>query len=245
MLTDQELERYRRQILLPEIGVAGQERLKSSRALVVGAGGLGSPICVYLAAAGVGTIGIVDSDTVGLSNLNRQVLYGIPDLGRQKAETAAERLTRLNPEIRVRPMALRLTASNAAGILQDYDVLVDGTDNVSTRLMMNRAAREAGIPCVFGGVNGLYGQVMTVLPGSGPCLACLLGDSAPPVAGGEIPVLGGTPGVIGCLQSIEAVKLLLNIGRLLVGRLMTLDLLNMRFDEILLRPDPACPVCGR
>jgi adenylyltransferase/sulfurtransferase len=239
--------RYSRHLLLPEVGEEGQRRLKASSVLVVGAGGLGSPLAIYLAAAGVGRLGLVDFDRVDESNLQRQVLYGTSDLGRPKLEAARTRLADLNPALRIDLHPVRLESANAMEILAPYDVVVDGTDNFPTRYLVNDACALLGKPNVHGSIFRFDGQVSVFHAAKGPCYRCLYPDPPPP---GLVPscaeggVLGVLPGVIGVLQAIECVKLLLGHGEPLIGRLLLFDALGMRFRELTLRKDPACPLCG-
>ncbi len=246
-LSPAELRRYGRHLVIPEVGVEGQERLKASRVLLVGAGGLGSPLALYLAAAGVGHLGLVDFDTVDESNLQRQVLYGESDVGRPKLDVAIERLRQINPHIRVQPHLLRLDSSNALEVMDGYDVVVDGTDNFPTRYLVNDACVLAGKPNVYGSIFRFEGQVAVFWGAEGPCYRCLFPEPPPP---GLVPscaeggVLGILPGVIGTLQATETVKLLLGIGEPMIGRLLLFDALKMRFRELRLKKDPACPVCS-
>ena len=242
-----ELLRYSRHLLLPEVGPAGQQRLKAARVLLVGAGGLGSPAALYLAAAGVGTIGIVEFDTVDLSNLQRQVLHGTSQVGELKLASARERLRDLNPEISVLPIADRLTAANALRIIGGYDVVIDGSDNFPTRYLVNDACALSGKPLVYGSVVRFDGQVSVFDAARGPCYRCLFSEPPPP---GLVPscaeggVLGVLPGIIGTLQALEAIKLILGIGDSLIGRLVLFDALRLQFRELALRKDPECPLCG-
>ena len=246
-LTAEERIRYSRHLLLPEVGEEGQRRLKASSVLVVGAGGLGSPLAMYLAAAGVGRMGLVDFDRVDASNLQRQVLYGTSDIGRPKLEAARARLADLNPNLRLDLHAARLESANAMEILAPYDVIVDGTDNFPTRYLVNDACALSGKPNVHGSIFRFDGQVSVFDAAKGPCYRCLYPDPPPP---GLVPscaeggVLGVLPGVIGVLQAIECVKLLLGTGEPLIGRLLLFDALGMRFRELTLRKDPGCPLCG-
>jgi adenylyltransferase/sulfurtransferase len=247
-LSESERARYARHLTLPEVGVEGQRRLKASRVLCIGAGGLGSPVMTYLAAAGVGEIGIVDDDRVDFSNLQRQILHGTSDVGRLKTESAAGRLAEINPEVRVTRHETRFTAANAADLAEPYDLIIDGTDNFPTRYLSNDLAVLTKKPNVYGSIHRFEGQVSVFAPHlGGPCYRCLFPD---PPAPGMIPscaeggVLGILPGIVGAMQANEAVKLLLGIGDPLVGRLVHFDALSFRFREIRLRRDPACAVCG-
>jgi molybdopterin/thiamine biosynthesis adenylyltransferase/rhodanese-related sulfurtransferase len=246
-LAPEERERYHRHLLLPEVGEEGQERLLAARVLLLGAGGLGSPAALYLAAAGVGTIGIADADVVELSNLQRQILHGTSRVGVPKVESAAATLRELNPGVRVQPHPVRVTSANALPLLDAYDVIVDGGDNFPTRYALNDAAVKLRKPLVHGSVYRFEGQVTTILPGIGPCYRCLFpqppgADLAPSCD--EAGVLGVLPGLVGTLQAIEVLKLVLGVGEPLVGRLLLVDVLASRFDTVALRRDPACPVCA-
>jgi adenylyltransferase/sulfurtransferase len=247
-LSDTEIQRYARHLLLPEVGAAGQQRLRAARVLCVGAGGLGSPAAMYLAAAGVGRLGIVDHDVVELSNLQRQVLHGTADVGRPKTESARAAVQRLNPHVEVVTHATRLTAANAREIFAGYDVVVDGTDNFPTRYLVNDACVLLGKPNVYGSVFRWEGQASLFAPHlGGPCYRCLFPEPPPPGTApscAEAGVLGVLPGIIGCIQATEALKLVLGQGQSLLGRLLLLDALDMRFKELRLRQDPACPACG-
>lgn len=246
-LNDQEIARYSRHILLPEVGTAGQERLKQSKVLLVGAGGLGCPAALYLAAAGVGTLGLVDFDVVDDSNLQRQILYTTNDVGQPKTATAKARLEALNPHLNVVEHREPLTSENAVALIGDYDVVVDGTDNFPTRYLVNDASFLAGVPNVYGSIFRFEGQVSVFNHKGGPCYRCLYRDPPPP---GLVPscaeggVLGILPGVVGTLQATEALKILLEIGETLRGRLLLYDALDLRFDELRIRRDPACVLCG-
>jgi adenylyltransferase/sulfurtransferase len=246
-LSSGELRRYSRQLLLPEVGPVGQRRLRSGRVVIVGAGGLGSPAALYLVAAGVGTIGLVDSDAVDLSNLHRQVLYSASDVERPKLEAAQQRLQGLNPEVRIETHPGPIHRDNALELLRPYDVIVDGTDNFPARYLLNDAAALLGKPDVFGSVYRFEGQVSVFDARVGPCYRCLFPEPPPPdsvptcAEGG---VLGVLPGIIGLLQATEALKLLLGIGEPLIGRLVLVDALAMRFRELRLRRNPACVLCG-
>ncbi len=243
----EEMQRYSRHLLLPEVGLRGQHKLKEARVLLVGAGGLGSPTATYLAAAGVGRIGLVEFDTVDLSNLQRQILYTTRDVGRPKLEAAAERLRALNPEVAVVPHPGPLTSANALGLLKEYDVVVDGTDNFPTRYLVNDAAVLSGIPNVYGSIYRFEGQVTVFAGRSGPCYRCLYPEPPPPnlvPSCAEAGVLGVLPGVVGLLQAIETLKLLLGAGEPLVGRLLLFDALALRFRELHIRANPDCDLCG-
>jgi adenylyltransferase/sulfurtransferase len=246
-LTQAEVARYSRHLIMPEVGLQGQKRLKAASVLLVGAGGLGSPLGLYLAAAGVGRIGIVDYDVVDFSNLQRQVLHGTPDVGRPKLQSARDRLQAINPEVRLDLFETRLTSANALSILAPYDVVIDGTDNFPTRYLVNDACVLLDKPNVYGSIFRFDGQASVFYPGRGPCYRCLYPEPPPP---GEVPscaeggVLGILPGLIGCIQATEAVKLILGIGSPLVGRLLLYDALQMAFREFKVRRNPRCPVCG-
>ena len=246
-LSSEELQRYSRHLSLPEFGKEGQEKLKNSSVLLVGAGGLGSPAATYLAAAGVGRIGLVDFDTVEASNLQRQILYGTSDVGRPKLEAAAERLQDLNPHVEVERHEVRLTSDNALGIIDDYDVVADGTDNFPTRYLVNDACVMTGTPNVYASIFRFEGQVSVFATEDGPCYRCLYEEPPPP---GLVPscaeggVLGILPGFIGTLQATEVIKLLTGIGEPLVGRLLMVDALEMNFRTVNVPTNPDCPVCG-
>jgi adenylyltransferase/sulfurtransferase len=246
-LTNEEIERYSRHLLLPEIGMEGQVKLKSSSVLLIGAGGLGSPLALYLAAAGIGHIGIVDADVVDESNLQRQILHGTASLGRRKTDSARDRLHDINPFVDVTTYDTVFTGSNALDIARDYDVVIDGTDNFPTRYLSNDVCVLLGKPNVYGSIFRFEGQVSVFWGERGPCYRCL--HPEPPPAGlvpscAEGGVLGVLPGVIGSLQATEAIKLIAGIGEPLLGRLLTYDALSMRFREFRFRKDPDCPVCG-
>jgi sulfur-carrier protein adenylyltransferase/sulfurtransferase len=242
-----ELYRYARHLALPEVGVDGQRRLKAGRVLCVGVGGLGSPLALYLAAAGVGTIGIVDFDTVDESNLHRQLLHGTADIGRSKLDSAEDRLRDVNPHVEIVRHDERLTSENALTVLEGYDVVVDGTDNFPTRYLVNDACVLLGTPNVYGSVFRWEGQVSVFATEDGPCYRCLFREPPPP---GLVPncaeggVLGALPGIIGTAQAMETIKLLLGVGTSLAGRLLIFDALDMRWREVGLRRNPECPVCG-
>ena len=247
-LGSRELNRYARQMSMPELGVEGQHRLRAGSVLCIGAGGLGSPALMYLAAAGVGRIGIVDADTVEHSNLHRQLLYTENQIGRNKAEAAQERLLAINPHVEVSSHVQRFTAENATGLVEKYDVILDGSDNFATRYLSSDVATWLRKPNIYGSVMKFDGQVTVFAPHlEGPCYRCFLPQ---PPAPGAVPncaesgVLGILPGIIGLLQATEAIKLLTGLGDALVGRLVHFEALNMKFREFKLRRDPDCPVCG-
>jgi adenylyltransferase/sulfurtransferase len=246
-LTPDELRRYSRHLTLPLVGLNGQEKLRAGRVLLVGAGGLGSPAALYLAAAGVGTIGLVDFDVVDETNLQRQIIHGTRDIGRSKLESARDRLLDVNPHVHVETHDTRLTSANALEILRDYDVVVDGTDNFATRYLTNDACVLLGKPNVYGSIFRFEGQASVFATADGPCYRCLIPEPPPP---GSVPscaeggVLGVLPGLIGTIQATETIKLLLGIGDSLAGRLLLVDALTMEFRTVRLRRDPACPACG-
>ncbi len=245
--TENQIKRYSRHIILREVGGKGQKKLLDAKVLVIGAGGLGSPAAFYLAAAGVGTLGILDFDTVDLSNLQRQILHKTDDVGRPKVASAQETLNALNPDVRVTTHNDKLTSENAFDILGAYDIIVDGCDNFVTRYLINDACVMLGKPNVHGSVLLFEGQVTVFDSPRGPCYRCQYPEPPPP---GTVPscqeagVLGVLPGIVGTLQAAETIKLILDIGNPLVGRLMHVDALNMRFREFELRKDPACSLCG-
>jgi sulfur-carrier protein adenylyltransferase/sulfurtransferase len=241
-----ERARYQRHLALQEIGVAGQERLKAARVLIVGAGGLGSPAALYLAAAGCGTLGLVDFDRVDVSNLQRQVLFDTAALTRPKAEAGRERLASLNPEIRVVAHALELRAANVRAVLEGYDLVLDGSDRLSTRYLVNDACVILGRPLVSAAIHRFEGQLMTYVPGRGPCYRCLFPEAADGVVANcaEAGVLGVLPGVLGTLQATEAIKLITGAGTPLTGRLLTYDALELRFHEFRVERRRDCAVCG-
>lgn len=245
-LSATELSRYHRHLALPELGAGGQERLKRARVLVVGAGGLGSPAALYLAAAGVGTLGLIDCDRVELSNLQRQVLYDSADVGRMKVEAARERLLALNPDIDVAAHALTLRADNVLDVLRSYDLALDGTDRLTTRYLVNDACVLLGKPLVSAAIHRFEGHAMTYLPGRGPCYRCLFPQAEEGVVAScaEAGVLGVLPGVLGAIQATEAIKIITGIGEPLVGRLATYDALELRFLELPFTRRADCAVCG-
>ncbi len=250
MLTSEEEARYARQIVIPEIGKEGQEKLKSSKVLIIGAGGLGSPSAMYLACAGVGRIGIVDDDTVSISNLQRQILHGSDRLGMKKVESARRTLDRLNSHVHVVTYDAKLSEKGAQEIIAGYDLVVDAVDNLKTRYIVNDVCQELGKPLIEAGVMQFDGMVLTILPGKGPCFRCVF-PSPPPedVAGTPgtprgMGILGPIPGIIGCVQAVEAVKVLLDIGSLLVGRLLLFSGFDMAWNEVKVSKDPNCPACS-
>jgi molybdopterin/thiamine biosynthesis adenylyltransferase/rhodanese-related sulfurtransferase len=246
-LTAPERQRYSRHLLLPEVGEAGQRRLKGARVLCVGVGGLGSPVSLYLAAAGVGTLGLVDFDAVDVSNLQRQIVHGTPDVGRSKLDSARARLGALNPGVRVETFDARFSVENARALVEAFDVIVDGTDNFPARYLVNDACVLFGKPNVWGSIFRFEGQASVFAAPGGPCYRCL--HPEPPPAGlipscGEAGVLGVLPGVIGAIQATEALKLILGVGEPLIGRFLVYDALRLRFRELKLPQDPDCPICG-
>jgi len=246
-LTTDDLARYSRHLILPEVGMEGQRRLKAARVLCVGAGGLGSPLAFYLAAAGVGTLGLVDFDVVDASNLQRQIIHFTKDIGRKKLDSAEEKLLALNPALNVVRHETLLTSANALDILKDYDIVVDGTDNFPTRYLVNDACVLLGKPNVYASIYRFEGQASVFAKENGPCYRCLYPEPPPP---GLVPscaeggVLGILPGLLGMIQATEAIKLILGKGESLAGRLLLVDALNMKFRELKLRKNPECPVCG-
>jgi len=246
-LTPNEVARYSRHLIMPEVGMEGQQRLRAASVLLIGAGGLGSPLGLYLAAAGVGRIGLVDFDVVDFSNLQRQVLHGTSDVGRPKLHSARDRLQAINPEVRLDLYETRLSSANAMQLFEPYDIIIDGTDNFPTRYLVNDACVLLKKPNVYGSIFRFDGQASVFYPGKGPCYRCLYPEPPPP---GEVPscaeggVLGILPGLIGCIQATEAVKLILGKGEPLIGRLVLYDALAMSFREFKVRRNPKCPICG-
>jgi adenylyltransferase/sulfurtransferase len=246
-LTTDDLARYSRHLILPEVGMEGQRRLKAARVLCVGTGGLGSPLAFYLAAAGVGTLGLVDFDVVDASNLQRQIIHSTKDIGRKKLDSAEEKLLALNPALNVVKHETLLSSANALDILKDYDIVADGTDNFPTRYLVNDACVLLGKPNVYGSIFRFEGQASVFATEQGPCYRCLYPEPPPP---GLVPscaeggVLGILPGLVGMIQATEAIKLILGKGESLAGRLLLVDALNMKFRELKLRKNPECPVCG-
>jgi sulfur-carrier protein adenylyltransferase/sulfurtransferase len=246
-LSAEEIKRYSRHLILPEVGMQGQKKLKAASVLCIGAGGLGSPVAMYLTAAGVGTIGLVDFDVVDFSNLQRQILHGTPDVGRSKLDSARDRLAALNPGVKVVTFETALSSANALQIFKDFDIIVDGTDNFPTRYLVNDACVLLGKPNAYGSIFRFEGQASVFATKDGPCYRCLYPEPPPP---GLVPscaeggVLGVLPGIVGCIQANEAIKLILGIGDPLIGRFLVFDALGMKFRELKLRKDPDCPVCG-
>ncbi len=246
-LSNQEVERYSRHLIMPEVGMDGQLKLKAASVLCIGVGGLGSPVAMYLAAAGVGRLGVVDFDVVDYSNLQRQIIHGTPDVGRSKLESARDKLVAINPEVTIDMHEMALSSSNAFDVLGDYDIVVDGTDNFPTRYLVNDACVLLRKPNVFGSIFRFEGQVSVFATEQGPCYRCLYPEPPPP---GLVPscaeggVLGILPGVIGTIQATETVKLIIGVGEPLINRFMIYDALLMKFRELKLRRDPDCPVCG-
>jgi molybdopterin/thiamine biosynthesis adenylyltransferase/rhodanese-related sulfurtransferase len=247
-LTREELARYSRHLILPEVNVDGQRRIKAARVLCIGAGGLGSPVALYLTAAGIGTLGLVDADRVDASNLQRQILYGTDDVGKPKLEQAQSRLLEMNSEIQIVRYDTQLTSANAKEIIAPYDLVIDGSDNFPTRYLSNDVCVFARKPNIYGSVFRFEGQASVFAPHlGGPCYRCLFPEPPPPGAApscAEAGVLGVLPGIIGLIQATEALKLILGAGETLAGRLLHFDALKMKFREFQLRRDPACPVCG-
>jgi sulfur-carrier protein adenylyltransferase/sulfurtransferase len=246
-LTTDDLSRYSRHLILPEVGMEGQQKLKAARVLCVGTGGLGSPLAFYLAAAGIGTLGLVDFDVVDSSNLQRQIIHSTKDIGRKKLDSAEEKLKALNPTLNVVKHDTMLSSANALDILKDYDIVADGTDNFPTRYLVNDACVLLGKPNVYGSIFRFEGQASVFATEHGPCYRCLYPEPPPP---GLVPscaeggVLGILPGLVGVIQATETIKLILGNGEPLIGRLLLVDALNMRFRELKLRKNPECPVCG-
>ena len=246
-LSGEQLERYSRHIILKEVGLRGQKKLLNAKVLIIGAGGLGSPAAMYLAAAGVGTIGIADADEVELSNLQRQILHSTSDLGKLKVDSARETMEALNPDVHVIPHHLFVSAENIMELIGPYDFIIDGTDNFAAKFLINDACVLAGKPFCHGGIIRFHGQLMTYVPGKGPCYRCVF--KQPPPRGAvptcrEAGVIGAMAGVIGCMQALEAVKYIIGVGDLLTGRLLTFDALDMETYPVTLPKNPDCPVCG-
>ena len=246
-LSNEEILRYSRHLIMPEVGMEGQLRLKQAKVLCIGTGGLGSPLALYLAAAGVGTLGIVDFDIVDLTNLQRQVIHGTEDVGRKKLDSAGDRIAAINPYVNVHKFETRLTSANALQLFGDFDIIVDGTDNFPTRYLVNDACVLTGKPNVYGSIFRFEGQASVFATQDGPCYRCLYPEPPPP---GVVPscaeggVLGILPGLVGIIQATETIKLILGSGESLIGRLLLVDALAMRFRELKVRKNPDCPVCG-
>jgi len=245
--TDAQLERYSRHIILREVGVEGQEKILRSRILIIGAGGLGSPAILYLAAAGVGTIGIVDYDTVDMTNLQRQIVHFTGDLNTSKVDSAAEKMRAINPEVRVRTYHVNLCADTISEIIKDYDFIIDGSDNFPTKFLVNDACVLANIPFSHGGILRFDGQAMTVVPGRSACYRCIFSkppplDAVPTCS--QAGVLGVIAGILGTIQATEALKYVIGIGELLTDRLLTFNAMNMEFRKVVLKKQENCPVCG-
>ena len=246
-LTNEEVARYSRHLIMPEVGMDGQLKLKAASVLCIGAGGLGSPVALYLAAAGVGRLGLVDFDVVDYSNLQRQIIHGTADVGRSKLDSARDSLAAINPEVRIETHNLALSSGNALDLFREYDIIVDGTDNFPTRYLVNDACVLLGKPNCYGSIFRFEGQASVFGAPDGPCYRCLYPEPPPP---GLVPscaeggVLGILPGLVGTIQATEAVKLIMGVGEPLIGRFLIYDALRMRFRELKLRKDPDCPVCG-
>ncbi len=247
-LTNDEILRYSRHLIMPEVGMEGQKKLKAARVLCIGAGGLGSPLALYLAAAGVGTLGIVDFDVVDYTNLQRQIIHSTADVGRKKLDSAAEKLKAINPFLNIRKFETRLSSDNALELFRDFEIIADGTDNFPTRYLVNDACVLTGKPNVYGSIFRFEGQASVFAMKEGPCYRCLYPEPPPP---GLVPscaeggVLGILPGLVGVIQATEAIKLILGQGDSLIGRLLLVDALGMKFRELKLRKNPDCPVCGK
>ncbi len=247
MLTDEQIERYQRHIALKEVGGKGQQRLLNGRVLIIGAGGLGAPAALYLAAAGVGTIGLADADVVDLTNLQRQVIHFTPDIGKSKVVSAREKMAAINPEIKVNTYQEWVQAGNIMGIIRDYDFVIDGTDNFAAKFLINDACVMAGIPYSHAGILRFDGQSITVRPGESACYRCIFPRPPPKDAiptCSQAGVIGVLPGVLGLIQATEAIKFLLGKGDLLTGRLLIYNALQMSFDVIQIKKNPKCPLCG-
>src|SRR2546427_1021412 len=247
MLSNEEVARYSRHLIMPEVGMTGQRKLKAASVLMIGTGGLGAPLGMYLAAAGVGRLGLVDFDVVDASNLQRQIIHGTKDVGRPKIASARDRIEDINPHVEIETHDTKLTSANALNLFVNYDVIVDGTDNFPTRYLVNDACVLTGKPNVYGSIFRFEGQASVFLAERGPCYRCLFSEPPPP---GLVPscaeggVLGGLPGIIGSIQAMETIKLILGAGQPLIGRLVLFDALKLQFRELKLEKDPDCPVCG-
>lgn len=241
-LSSEELELYSRQLRIPSLGIEGQRRLKGASAVVAGIGGLGCPASLYLAAAGFGQLKLIDNDIVELSNLNRQTLHWYSDLGRFKAKSAEEKLRRLNPFVKVMGIVAEIEGTNVGAMIQGANVVVDGQDNYKTRFILNDACVRLRIPFIHAAVQGFNGQLMTIVPGRGPCLRCLF--PSPPPEARAFPILGATPGLMAALQVLEAIKVVTGVGVPSIGRLLIFDGEDLRFEEVPVMRNPGCPVCG-
>jgi len=241
MLTRNELERYDRQVMIEGFGEEGQEKIKRARVFIAGAGGLGSPVSTYLAAAGVGVIRVVDHDRVELSNLNRQILHWDEDIGRSKVDSAAEKLRQLNQEVKIEAVNELITENNVSQLVAGFDLIVDAMDNLPTRYLLNKTALAQNIPFFHGAVRGFEGRVMTIIPGKTACLRCVYKGAMPEK---KFPVIGVTPAVIGCIQATEVIKYILGIGKLLTDRLLIYDGLNLKFSEFTVKRDQNCEHCS-
>jgi molybdopterin/thiamine biosynthesis adenylyltransferase len=242
MLSPDEQERYARQIMIGGFGQAGQEKLKKARVFIAGAGGLGCAAATYLTAAGVGMLRIVDHDRVELNNLNRQVLYWDEDIGKAKVDAAAQKLGKLNPEVKIEAVGERITEANISQLVAGFDLIVDAMDNLPTRYLLNKAALDRKIPFFHGAVYGFEGRAMTIIPGKTACLGCVYRGAIPEE---KVPVIGVTPAVIGCIQATEVIKYIVGIGELLTNKLLVYDGLNMKFTEFRLKRNPNCEHCGK
>jgi molybdopterin/thiamine biosynthesis adenylyltransferase len=241
MIDPEELERYDRQIIIDGFGKDGQEKLKKARVVVAGCGGLGSPAAIYLAAAGVGTIRIIDHDKVSLSNLNRQILHWERDINRNKVESAAEKLRQLNKHVNVEPVSETINKDNISRLVDGFDAIVDAMDNLPTRYLLNKAAIDNNVPFFHGAVYGLEGRVMTIIPGETACLKCVYRGILPQE---KFPVIGTTPGIVACIQATEVIKYLVGIGTLLTNRLLVYDGINLKFTELTVKRNPDCEHCS-
>ena len=243
MLTGDEKQRYDRQILIREVGEDGQEKLKRAKVIIAGGGGLGSPASIYLAAAGVGTIRIIDHDKVELSNLNRQILHWDKDVGRSKVDSASEKLSQLNQGVKIEAVEETINESNVSQLVAGFDLIVDALDNLPTRYLLNKTALEKNIPFFHGAVYGFEGRATTIIPGKTACLRCVYRGAIAPE--GKFPVIGVTPAVIGCIQATEVIKYIVGVGKLLTNRLVIYDGLNMKLTELKVKKDPNCEHCSR
>lgn len=247
MLTESQIERYSRHIILKEVGGKGQQKLLDGKVLIIGAGGLGAPVALYLAAAGVGTIGLADADDVDLSNLQRQVIHFTADIGTPKVESARNKIEAINPDVKVITYKEWVTAANIGSLIADYDFIIDGTDNFAAKFLINDACVLAGKPYSHGGILQFVGQTITVLPGQSPCYRCLFPQPPPKDAiptCSQAGVIGVLPGVLGSIQATEALKFLLGKGKLLTGRILMYDALDMKFRDVALKRNSNCPICG-